>query len=520
MSFDGIFTKHLILEMKNKVINNRINKIINISDNEIVFLMQSKDKLFLSLNPQNPHFRLTHVDYLNSNTALSNFLKKKIENGIITNFYQAGNDRVLVIEISNTDDLGYKKYYKLIFEFIGRNANMIITDEDHMILEAIKKSYINDDRIIQPKVKYVFLKQDRLNPYEHKDEPFTDNIFEGVGPLLFKEINYNNSLQSTIDKKTKPTIFTSLKRPDYYCFDLNHIQGDRIYFNTLSEMLDYYYITIKNEEIQNNDQKRVSQFINKEITKLNNKLQKQIIELKDANKNLIYEQIANVLSANIHHVSKYQEEIKVYNYYTSEDIIIKLNPNIKPTENINQYFNKFKKAKRTIEHLDKTIEDTKKDILYYETLKAQSTDTNLNDLKEIITEVGLSKDKSRPTKPNILKYTDDDNNIYLVGKNNKQNEYITFTLADKQDYFFHVLNYPGSHVVLKGDLSESSILNAANLALYYSKANVNANVDYTLIKWVKKIKGMKGSFVRYSNQSTINISSSFEDINKKLKQIK
>ncbi|MFA5543119.1 MAG: NFACT family protein [Bacilli bacterium] len=520
MSFDGLFTKHLVEEMKPKLMNNRINKIINISDSEIVFSMQSKDKVLFSLNPQNPHFRITHLDYLNSNTLLSNFLKRKIEGGIISNFYQIGNDRVVVTEISNTDDLGYKKSYNLICEFIGRNANMIITDSDFMILEAIKKSYLSDDRIIQPKVKYEFLSQNKVNPFLNDNTNFQNNIFEGVGPLLFKEINFNNSLINTINQKTKPTIFTSLKRQEYYAFDLNHIEGDRIYFNTLSEMLEYYYVTIQNDELQNADQKRINQFISKELSKLHNKLSKQKTELLDAHANLKYEQLANLLTTNIHKVSKYQEEIKVFNFYTNEDIIIKLNPKIKPTENINMYFNKFKKAKRTIEHLNNTIEETKREILYYETLKSQSTSTNINDLKEIISEVGLSNEKSKPKKPQILRYTDDKENIYLVGKNNKQNEYISFTLADKFDYFFHVLNYPGSHVCFKGNITEDTIYNAALLGAYYSKANTNVNVDYTQYKWVKKIKGMKGSFVRYTNHSSINVPCSLDEINKRLTQIK
>lgn len=520
MSFDGIFVKHLLGEMLHTLQNNRINKIINVSDTEIVFLMQSKAKVLFSLNPQNPHFRLTNVDFLNSNTLLSNFLKKKIEGSRITKAYQVSVDRVIVLEVENYDDLGYKKNYNLVFEFIGKNANLIITDQDFIIQEAIKKSYLTDDRIIQPKVKFEFLKQEKTNPFTYDLEYIDENIFIGIGPLLYKEIMFSNSLKNTINQVTKPTIFLNDKRPLFYCFDLMHIIADKMYFNTLSEMLEYYYLNLKNEEVLNLDQKKLSNFINKELTKLRNKLEKQNEELIQANKNLEYENLANILTSNIHLVRKHQEEIKVFNYYNNTEVILKLNPKIKPTENINQYFNKFKKAKRTIEHLSNTINETKQEISYYETLISQSTNISLSDLKEIITEVGLSKDKSKPQKPNILKYQDSLNNIYLVGKNNKQNEYITFSLANKNDYFFHVHNYPGSHVILKGELSEESIYNAAILAAYYSKSNSNVSVNYTLVKWVKKIKGMKGSFVSYSNELSINVPASLDEINKNLSIVK
>lgn len=516
MSFDGTFLHFLIKEMQPKLNNTRINKIINISENELCLVMQSKVKLLLSFNPENPHMRFTNLEFINNQTPLSNFLKKKIENGIITSITQHENDRIAILDIKSHDDLGYIKNYKFILEFIGRAANLIITDENYIILEAIKKSFLTDERIIQPKVKYQFLKQEKINPFLYLNSNISENNFQGVSPLLYKEIIFENNLKKVLERNYNPTLFQLDKKVLFYCFDLKHLECNKIHFDTLSELLEYYFINVRNENIKNNDQKRISNFISKELTKLQNKLNKQQQELQEAYDNLKLEEIANVLAANIHLVKPYQDKIECYNFYTNENITIPLNTKIKPSENVTYYFNKYKKAKRTIENLNQAVEQTKNDIKYYETLSYQADLSNNNDLQEILTEVGISKEKNRKQKPNILKYIDIYGNIIYVGKNNQQNEYITFTLGNKDDYFFHVLNYPGSHVLFKGTLNEESIKIAATLAAHYSKLEGSGQVDYTQIKYVKKIKGMKGSFVHYTNQKSVHVSGNLETIKDKI----
>ena len=516
MSFDGTFLHFLIGELKPKLERNRINKIFTISENELCFVMQSKDKLLLSFNPENPHMRLTNQDFINNQTPLTNFLKKKIESGIISKIYQQDNDRVAIIEIQSRDDLGYQKDYKFILELIGRQANLIITDENYIILEAIKKSYLSDERIIQPKVKYEFLKQDKINPFSNLNSNISENIFQGISPILFKEIQFVGSLNQVINRKINPTLFKLDNKVLFYAFDLNYLNCDKEHFTNLSELLDYYFIHVKKEKIKNNDQKKITNLINKELNKLNNKLSKQNDELKIAYDNLGLEEIANILAANIHRVKPYQEEIECFNFYNNENIVIKLNTKIKPNDNVTYYFNKFKKAKRTIESLKTAIEQTTNDIKYYETLSIQADISTNNDLQEILTEVGISKEKVRKQKPNILKYIDNYGNIYHVGKNNNQNEFITFTLGNKDDYFFHVLNYPGSHVLFKGNLTDEAISIAATLAAHYSKLEGRGNVDYTQIKFVKKVKGMKGSFVHYTNQKSVYIDGNLDLIKDKI----
>ena len=131
-------------------------------------------------------------------------------------------------------------------------------------------------------------------------------------------------------------------------------------------------------------------------------------------------------------------------------------------------------------------------------------------MREILTEVGIQKTIKKNSKPNIMTLIDHNNNQIFVGKNNFQNDYLTHKLANSNDYFFHVVSYPGSHVIFRGNLDDEAIKLAATIAAYYSKAKGPVSVDYTQVKWVKKIKGMKGSFVRYTNQKSINVTPDYD----------
>lgn len=512
MAIDGVFLNHFVRELKPIIKNKRINKIITINEVDCCFALQNKLKLLLTLNQNQPHLRLTNTDYLNGVHPLGIFLKHHIESGIINDIFQYNNDRILTIIITRNDELGYSREYHLHLELTGRTSNMIITDGEDIILEALKKGFFNDGRIIQTKVKYVYPESNKINPFNNSTD-ISDNIYEGVSKSLFKEFTYIDSISKVLKRKTQPVIINTNTKSEFYAFDLIHIDGQRQYFDSISEMLDYYFIETINLTTQNNEQKRLDNHINKEITKLKTKLGKQEFELQSAHLNLKYEKIGNILSSNIHLVKPYQKDITVYNFYDDEDITIELNTKIQPKDNINYYFNKYKKAKRAIIAITEAIIKTKTDIQYYQTLLTQSMDIQNNELKEILEEVGIVKSPKKSNKPKLIKYIDKSNNTIYVGKNNVQNNYLTHTLASKDDYFFHVLSYPGSHVILKGELTDEAIILAANIAAYYSKTNGKVSVDYTKVKYVKKIKGQLGSFVTYTNQKSINVTGDIDFIN-------
>ena len=503
MPFDGLFLHHLILELK-QIENTKIYKINSISENEYQFILSNKQSLYISINPSYPHLRLTKEKYLSSNTNLSMFLKKHIEGSIIKKISQKDNDRIALFELLSFNDLGYEKKIKIVIELMGKYSNLIILDEDDYILEAAKKTYLTDLHPIQVKLKYEYPSQNKQNPFTLSEfDTVNINNLEGVSKLLIEEIKAYG-IKEIINKETSPVIYTIDNKYIFYCFKLNSLFGEEKHFSSLSEMLEYFYTTINQNKQKSNDEKNTIKFIEKEIIKLQSKKEKQLQELEVAKNYKDIELKANLLLSNIHNVQKGMNEITVLNYFDEEspNITIQINPNISINENINYYFNKVKKAKRTIDILSKTILEKENDILYYNDLLSQIDHVTQGDLKEMMIEVGLKKEDIKNKKPHILKYIDKRGNIIFVGKNNTQNNYLTHFLAHKDDYFFHVKNIPGSHVILRGILDDESIRLASNIAAYYSKAQNSKAVcvDYTLVKWVKKVKGTKGSFVIYTNE--------------------
>ena len=514
MAFDGLFIHNLIKEVKDDIIDKRINRFYTVNESDFLLTLSSKKNLFITLNSNNPYFCFTNQKLLQSNSFLSNYLKKHLEGGIIKNFCQYNNDRVIIIDINSTDDLGYLRKFKVIIELTGKNSNLIITDENYIITEALRKSFLTDERIIQVKVKYEFLNSGKENPFNHINNTNILCAYEGISKKTYNEI-LEYGMNDVLNRSINPLMIKNDKT-HFYCFDLKTINGERIKFNTLSELLETYYLNQNNESTKSNDQKQAYNFITKTISKLKNKLEKQENELKIAKENISLEQTASLLAANIHLVKPYQESITVENFYNNnEPITIPINTKISITENINYYYDKYKKNKRAIDIISNTIDDTKNDILYYEDLLSQLSFTTTNDLKELMVEVGIKKPSKMKQKPHILKYKLKDGSIVMVGKNNIQNNYLTHTLAFKTDYFFHVKNAPGSHVILRGELTKENIEIAGAIASYYSKLNsgINVCVDYTQVKWIKKVKGTKGSFVTYTNEKNVFSNPSMEFIN-------
>lgn len=519
--FDGVFIHHLTNELQS-IVGLRINKVNVINENEYFFILQNKKKLFFSINSNNPHIRLTQMDYVNSSKSynLHLTLKKNLESGIITNIYQHNNDRIIIISVTSFDELGYKKEINLILEFFGRNANIILTNKDMQIIDTLKRLFptVNDDRIILPKYIYKFPESNKINPFiENTLLPF--NNYEGVSNLCFEEISYLNDL-NIIFSQTKPTLIKANKL-FFYCFDLKHIDNqETTYYDSLSSLLENYYLLKNVNNSFNNEQEYLQTYINKEIDKLKNKIVKQQYELNKATENLKYEQIGNLLASNLFKVKKGDTKITVDDFYNNnEPITINLDSQLTPNQNLELVFNKYNKSKRALTFINEQISKSNKDIEYLQCLQNQLLISKSSDIKEIYEELGLKTNKNQKSKskPSYLVFTTLDHDTILVGKNNVQNNYITHKLANKDDYFFHVQNIPGSHTILKcSTLNENNMLIAATIAAYYSKYRnaTNVCVDYTLIKNVRKVPGINGSFVTYKNQKSIFVHPELEFIKK------
>lgn len=527
--FDGVFTHYLIKELK-CLENVRINKVNGISSNEFFLTLSSRNKLFISLNSNSMHLRITNMDFINSPIKNSFFqsLKKYLESSIINKIIQYNNERIIIFEISHFDELGYIIPIKLIFEMFGRNSNIILINKNNQIIDCFRYLFDNetltkDDRIILPKGTYTYPITDRINPFEINSILNCDlNIYQGVSNLLYTQLVTDSSL-NRINSPLNPIIIKSTKKYYFYCFDLPYIDGERQSFNSLSSMLEYFYTNVKHEVSLNTEQVFVNNFINKEIIKTKEKIRKQKDELEKAYKQLDYQEIGNLLASNLHLVQKGAKNIIVDDFYhQGEKKEISLDPLLSPKKNLENIFNKYQKAKRAINQITNQIEISENDLKYFECLLNQLSIAKANDIVEILKELNLkqnvTKNKVKKQKPNITIYKTKDNDIIYVGKNNTQNNYITHTLASNNDYFFHVQAVPGSHVIVKTEnLTEELKTVAATIAAYYSTSRNNTNVcvDYTPINNIKKVPGMKGSFVIYSTYQSLFVKPDLDYIKEK-----
>ncbi len=538
MAFDGFFVRKLVEEFNKSILYSRINKINNLSNDEFIFsIRKGKNlKLYVSANSSASRIQLTNNSYENPQTP-SNFcsvLRKYLMGGIIEEINQINNDRIIKFKIKNFDELGYEKYYFLITELMGKHSNIILTNSDNIIIESLKNSYSlefsrstisNMEYVLPPTVK-------KYNPFnfseysdlkcDNNDKKFLIKNFYGVSSVLNnyflnKEENVLESFKefcSNFSSYNEPTLLKNGNKNDFYYFDIIS-NKDNIKFDSLSKLLDFYYMDIQKESSNKNTEKELFNFIKNKLSRLNKKLKILNKELLEAKEKDDFKLKGQLLISNIYlFKNNIPEVVTLQNFYSEnlEDISIELDPNISIEKNSEKYFELYKKNKRTIENLYEQIDITKKDISYFETLSFQIENAGKTDLLEIKEELinsgYLKKDKNKKNtkKKNnylIIKYNGID--IY-VGKNNIQNDTITNKLARRDYLWFHAKDIPGSHVVIfDNNPDEETKRVASMLAGYFSKfKNENyVSVDSTLIKNVKKISGAKPGMVTYTDQKTV-----------------
>ncbi|ERJ13414.1 Rqc2 family fibronectin-binding protein [Haloplasma contractile] len=549
MAIDGVFTHFLVDEIDSSITSGRINKIYQLSNNELIFVIRANrvtQKLLISTHPSYARTHLTNLDYIypKEPPMFCMLLRKHLEGGIIKSITQKGNDRIIMIEVLHTNEIGDKVIKKVIIEIMGKHSNFILVDNDtNKIIDCIKhiSPFLNSYRTLQPGANYIFPpSQDKINPFKATRDDFkridhtTNNIsrelvktFEGVSPLLAREIMFNttypnyeaiyNSFHDLFDTlKIEPTMKITEKRDYYYLFDLKSISGESRLFDTLSKLLDrVFYGKDKKDRIKQQTQD-LERFIKNELDKNVHKIENLNSDLEHSEKADEFKLSGELLTANAYMIKKGEKKVQLENYYSPslETIDITLDPRLDPIENAQKYFTKYQKAKNSVKYILEQIELTKQEIRYFETLYAQIASANINDAMEIRQELedeGYLKrryrKKKKNAKPKYETYYDEDGVEILVGKNNIQNEYLTHKVANRNETWMHAKDIPGSHVIVRTteELSETTIRTAAQLAAFYSKGKQSSSVpiDYTKIKNVKKIAGSKPGFVTYDHQKTI-----------------
>jgi predicted ribosome quality control (RQC) complex YloA/Tae2 family protein len=554
MSFDGLFTRAMTEEISSLLTGGRINKIHQPYKNELIMIIRAggkNHKLLLSAHPSYARFQITEESYENPKEPpmFCMLLRKHLEGYTIENIYQSGLDRMLVIEVKGRNELGDLSQKQLMVEIMGRHSNIILVDKErNMILDSIKHvSYaVNSYRAVLPGQEYKAPPaQEKINPFSVTEEDLLKKIdfnsgkldqqmvanFAGISPLFAKEVLFQSGLAN---RETLPKTFLGLieqlasgtytpslihneNKDTYYMIPLQHVSGEARTFSSLSEMLDRYYFGKAERDRVKQQGHDLERFISNEIEKNNKKIKKLERTLQESERGEEYQLFGELLTANLYQVKRGMKEVTVSNYYDEGNMLtIQLNPQRTPSENAQKYFSKYQKAKNAVGVVQEQIEKALSEVAYFETLYQQLHTASPRDIEEIreeLQEEGYLKQKQRKgmkkpahQKPQLETYHSSEGDLIFVGKNNKQNDYLTNKFARRDEIWLHTKDIPGSHVVIRNENpSEQTIKEAAILASYFSKAQNSSSVpvDFTKVRYVKKPNGSKPGFVIYDNQQTV-----------------
>ncbi|MED4877914.1 NFACT RNA binding domain-containing protein [Anoxybacillus geothermalis] len=555
MSFDGVFTYAIVGELEEALAGGRITKIHQPSAYEIVLLVRARGhnhKVMLSAHPTYARVHLTNETYNNPSEPpmFCMRLRKQLEGSVIEAVRQVDFDRIIVMDTKGRDELGDVQTKRLIIEVMGRHSNIILVDAStDTIIDSLKHlpPSVNRYRTVLPGHPYVAPPtHGKLNPLEATEEMVLKKIdfhagklahqlvsaFSGISPLFANEAVFRaglanratlpKSFLSLIDdvrgRRFAPMMYTNGEKEWFYVLPLKHLQIEGQPFASASELLDRFYFGKAERDRVKQQAHDIERLMANEKAKNEKKLLKLEQTLEEAKKADVYRLYGELLTAHLYAAKRGMTEIEVANYYDENGgtVTIPLDPQKSPSENAQQYFQKYQKAKNSFAVVQEQIERTKEDIAYCDTILSQLETASPKDVEEIRDELieqgylrpraAKGAKKRKPTAPELDRYVASDGTEILVGKNNKQNDYLTTKLAHKDDVWLHVKNIPGSHVVIRNKQpSDETLLEAANLAAYFSKARHSGSVpvDYTRIRHVKKPSGAKPGFVIYEHEQTL-----------------
>ncbi|AWZ48248.1 fibronectin/fibrinogen-binding protein [Clostridiaceae bacterium 14S0207] len=559
MPLDGLYLNSIEKELNNLMINCKIEKINQTEKDEVCLTFKKNRKnhrLLISASSNYPRVHFTNNIKENPLKApmFCMVLRKYLANSRVLSIEQLGLDRVLKINFESTDELGFNSIYTLIIEIMGRHSNItLVRDRDNLIMDSIKHitSEINSYRSLYPSIEYVYPpKSDKINLLTYNFENF-EEIFQN---LEFTKDFFSKNFQG-ISKKVSLSLYTEFLKEytdfsllnlqvflknlksklengnfnfniyygnkgilDFHCFKLN---DDNIVsetsFASPSDVLDTFYYEKDKYDRLNSKSADLQKLVTNNIDRCTKKLSILEETLKECEEKDELRLKGELLTSNIYMLSKGMNSIDVQNYYSEnlENVRIKLDPNKTPSENIQKYFKKYNKLKKSEEMALINIEHTDEELTYLNSvlnnIHRVETSSEIEEIRKELIETGYIKfskkkvkDKNKSKPYHFV--SSDGTNIY-VGKNNLQNDYLTLKLAGKKDIWLHTKVIPGSHVIIQNDhgISDKTLEEAANLAAYYSKGRESSKVeiDYTEVKNVKKPSGAKPGMVIYYTNKTI-----------------
>ena len=545
MSFDGFFLHHMVEELRSELLNGRIQKINQPFEQELVLQIRSNRKshrLLLSAHPVFGRIQLTESTFENpaQPSTFIMVLRKYLQGAVIESIEQIENDRIVEITVSNKNEIGDHIQATLIIEIMGKHSNILLVDKSsHKILEVIKHIGFsqNSYRTLLPGATYIAPPStEAINPFMVKDEKLFEilqtqeltaknlqNLFQGLGRDTATELErqlLNDKLatfRNFFGQETKPC----LTDKSFSCVPFSSKTAEN--FDSLSQLLDIYY---KDKA----ERDRVKQQASELIRRVENELQKNRQKLKKQEKELLatenaeeFRQKGELLTTFLHQVPNDQDQVILENYYTNQPITIALDKALTPNQNAQRYFKRYQKLKEAVKYLTDLIEETKATILYLESVETVLNQAGLDEIAEIREELIQTGFIRRRQREKIQKrqkpeqyLASDGKTIIFVGRNNLQNEELTFKMARKEELWFHAKDIPGSHVVISGNLNPTDEVktDAAELAAYFSKGRLSnlVQVDMIEVKKLNKPTGGKPGFVTYTGQKTLRVTPEPEKI--------
>lgn len=544
MSFDGFFLHHLTNELQEQIEKGRIQKVNQPFDHELVLTIRNNRrnyKLLLSAHPVFGRIQTTEANFQNPQNpnTFTMIMRKYLQGAVIETIQQIENDRILEIIVSNKNEIGDHIKATLVVEIMGKHSNIILIDKnEHKIIESIKHVGFsqNSYRTILPGSTYIAPpKTKAINPFDISDQTLfellqTNDLSPKNLQQLFQGLGRDTALElSHCLKDNKLNDFRQFFSREYYpsltekSFSAVQFSSSHETFQSLGQLLDYYY-----QEKAEKD--RIAQQASDLIHRVQSELEKNIKKLAKQQDELLatenaeeFRQKGELLTTYLSMVPNNQDVVVLDNYYTNQTIEISLDRALTPNQNAQRYFKKYQKLKEAVKHLKGIISDTENTITYLESVETSlnhASMEDINDIREELVETVFIKrrthDKQHKRKKPEQYLASDGKTIILVGRNNLQNDELTFKIARKGELWFHAKDIPGSHVLIRDNLNPSDEVktDAAELAAYYSKARLSnlVQVDMIEAKKLNKPSGTKPGFVTYTGQKTLRVTPTQEKI--------